>query len=198
MLAEAVSLEDFRDLRDMGEAARSWARARNLGIDAENTAAEYVLRAERGMGKALLALHADGKFGIGVINRPRGSPNSGDPLTVKDLGLTWNQSSVYQHAARLADAEFESLLTAARGKAQRIARWNFYSHTQAPPDAVATAERRVIREALAGDEPTSLVTEWVKVSEAMITQMGQIPGDERPLVASVIRRLYDAYVAAQS
>jgi len=63
-LANAESIADLKEVRDMALAARSWAKARGLGIQSENEAAEYILRAERRIGLALVALREDGLFSL--------------------------------------------------------------------------------------------------------------------------------------
>lgn len=70
-LAKAESIDDLKQVRDMATAAKSYAAARGLGMDAENQAAEYILRAERGIGQRLLELKDNGKIqgGGGVSKR---------------------------------------------------------------------------------------------------------------------------------
>lgn len=56
MLAEAKSLDEVKHIMDIAEAARTYARAAKLGLDAQNHAAEIKLRAERKAGELLLNL----------------------------------------------------------------------------------------------------------------------------------------------
>jgi len=44
MLAEAKSLDEVKHIMDIAEAARTYARAAKLGLEAQNHAAEVVLR----------------------------------------------------------------------------------------------------------------------------------------------------------
>lgn len=55
-LAEAKTLEDIRAIVDIAEAARAYAKAARLGLDAQNHAAELKLRAERKAGELLAQL----------------------------------------------------------------------------------------------------------------------------------------------
>ena len=56
MLAEAKSLDEVKNIMDVAEAARTYARAAKLGLDAQNHAAEVKIRAERKAGDLLLQL----------------------------------------------------------------------------------------------------------------------------------------------
>lgn len=56
MLAEAKSLDEVKNIMDIAEAARTYARAARLGLDAQNHAAEIKIRAERKAGELLLNL----------------------------------------------------------------------------------------------------------------------------------------------
>jgi len=62
MLAEAKSLDEVRNIMDIAEAARTYARAAKLGLDAQNHAAEIKIRAERKAGELLLNLERDNSF----------------------------------------------------------------------------------------------------------------------------------------
>jgi hypothetical protein len=53
MLAEAKSLDEVKHIMDIAEAARTYARAAKLGLEAQNHAAEIKLRAERKAGEIL-------------------------------------------------------------------------------------------------------------------------------------------------
>lgn len=56
MLAEAKNLDEVKHIMDIAEAARTYARAAKLGLDAQNNAAEIKIRAERKAGELLLNL----------------------------------------------------------------------------------------------------------------------------------------------
>lgn len=55
-LAEARTLDDVKRIMDIAEAARTYARAAKLGLEAANHAAEIKLRAERKAGEMLAQL----------------------------------------------------------------------------------------------------------------------------------------------
>ena len=56
MLAEAKTLDEVKGIMDIAEAARTYARAAKLGLEAQNHAAEVKIRAERKAGDLLLNL----------------------------------------------------------------------------------------------------------------------------------------------
>jgi uncharacterized protein (DUF1697 family) len=55
-LAECTTLEEVKHILDVAEAARTYARAAKLGLEAQNHAAELKLRAERKAGELLAQL----------------------------------------------------------------------------------------------------------------------------------------------
>ena len=56
MLAEAKTLDEIKNIMDVAEAARTYARAAKLGLQAYNHAAESKVRAERKAGEFLKRL----------------------------------------------------------------------------------------------------------------------------------------------
>ena len=58
-LAEAKTQDDVKRIIDIAEAARTYARAAKLGLEAANHAAEVKLRAERKAGELLQQLERD-------------------------------------------------------------------------------------------------------------------------------------------
>lgn len=63
MLAEAKTLDEVKNIMDVAEAARTYARAAKLGLEAQNNATEIKLRAERKAGEMLKQLER-GKPGV--------------------------------------------------------------------------------------------------------------------------------------
>ena len=56
LLAETRSVDEVKMIRNLGEAARVYARQARLGLEAQNDAAEIKLRAERRLGELLAML----------------------------------------------------------------------------------------------------------------------------------------------
>ena len=96
----ASTLEEVKQLRDMAEAARTYARAARLGIAAQNTAAAFKVRAERKAGELLAA---DPRI-------QRGGQTDRQSVCT-DLGIAHHQSSRWQRLATIPEDTFEGAVT---------------------------------------------------------------------------------------
>ncbi len=99
MLAEMQSLEDVRQIRGLAEAARAYARAHHLGIDAENHAGEIAVEAAIRQGEIL-----DDMLEKGLRRGPgrygRGKSSIVEPLpSFPELGTTKSESAVVHRLA---------------------------------------------------------------------------------------------------
>jgi hypothetical protein len=104
-LAKAKTIEDFKDVRDVGEAAIRLAKSRrDVGIEALLEAQEIVRRAERQLGAMLPEV-------TGGSGRKE---KSHDVTFLEDLGIQRMQSSRFQKIAQLPDEEFESWVSGCR------------------------------------------------------------------------------------
>jgi len=126
-LAEAKTLPDIRVIRDQAIALKSYAKARGLGIEAENSAAEIRVRAERMMGAELIRMAEAGervtRQTSGTFYREVGA--NGRLPTREDLGLNTHQVGDWQKLARLDDPSFEAVVTRAKESGGRLARLDF-------------------------------------------------------------------------
>jgi hypothetical protein len=104
-LAQAKTIEDFKDVRDVGEAAIRLAKSRrDVGIEALLEAQEIVRRAERQLGLMLPSVTGgSGRKKTDIVS-----------VLVDDIGITHKQSSRFQKIARLPDDEFESWVSVCR------------------------------------------------------------------------------------
>lgn len=104
-LAQARTAEDFKDVRDVGEAAIRLAKSRrDVGIEALLEAQEIVRRAERQLGAMLPEVTG----GSGRKERLQ-------PATfLSDIGIEKTQSSRFQKIAQLPDDEFEAWISTCR------------------------------------------------------------------------------------
>jgi N6-adenosine-specific RNA methylase IME4 len=103
MLASCTDLDEIARLRDTAEVYRQFAIARGLGQDHMNLGCEIKLRADRRMGQVLKELV---KNQGGRPGKTYNDPVSGFP-TLKELGITHNESSRSQKIASLDDETFE-------------------------------------------------------------------------------------------
>jgi len=103
-LAQAKTIEDFKDVRDVGEAAIRLAKSRrDVGIEALLEAQEIVRRAERQLGVMLPE-----------VTGGKGGNKASNTMLLGDLGIERMQSSRFQKIAQLPDEEFESWVSGCR------------------------------------------------------------------------------------
>jgi N6-adenosine-specific RNA methylase IME4 len=104
-LAEAVTVEDLKTVRDVGEAAVRLAKSRrDVGIEALLEGTEIVRRAERQMGAMLPS----------VTGGRGGDRKSSCSVQLGSLGIEKTQSSRFQQLAQLTDEQFEHWIASCR------------------------------------------------------------------------------------
>lgn len=104
-LAEAVTVEDLKTVRDVGEAAVRLAKSRrDVGYEALIEGMEIVRRAERQMGAMLPS----------VVKKGGDMAKSQGATSLKDLGIEKNQSSRFQRIASLPEDQFEKWIEIGR------------------------------------------------------------------------------------
>jgi hypothetical protein len=111
MLAEISSIDDAKDLINLAEAARIYARQVELGLEAQNHAAEIKVRAQRrageildGMEKAKGAKGNPGGQGAPIV---RLQAVSAQTPTYAEIGITPRDAHVWQTIARMPADNFE-------------------------------------------------------------------------------------------
>jgi hypothetical protein len=115
LLAEARSLDEVRHVRDVAEAVRVYARQAQLGLEAQNDAAELRLRADRRLGELLAGLPRNaGARGLGVRSHDATAP------TLEELGVSKSQSARWQAVAAVPTPESERHIVDTR--AERVSR----------------------------------------------------------------------------
>lgn len=115
MLAEAKSLNEVKKILDIAEAARVYARAAKLGLEAYNHAAEVKVRAERKAGEMLAQLER-GKTGPKELsNKPL--TNSPYREVLREHSINDMTASRWQQLASLPEQEFERRVEETRGEA---------------------------------------------------------------------------------
>ena len=111
LLAETRSVDEVKMIRNLGEAARAYARQARLGLEAQNDAAEIKLRAERRLGELIATLpKQDG----GDAARARSQAATEVPPRLDDLGISKSQSSRCQTIAAVPEPVFEEYVTGVR------------------------------------------------------------------------------------
>lgn len=110
-LAHAKSIEDFKDVRDCGEAAIRLAKSRrDVGVEALTEAQEIVRRAERQLGLMLPS----------VTGGKGGDRKSSCSLQLDALGIEKTQSSRFQKIAQVPDDQFEQWICDCRAAGDEL------------------------------------------------------------------------------
>jgi hypothetical protein len=207
---EAGDIDALRDVRAIATALGRGALARGLGIEAENQAAEVVLRAERALGSVLLQIprapRGPKKGSFTIPGRRSNRAESGEERVrgttsgpsetsldkaITDLGVAASTTQHWQWLAMLPEDRFEQLLAEHRGRGERIAKVNFYQAARPKP---APGWREVaFAPPEEGGAPTPAYAEFRKAAMALIANISQVPLDEMAEVALLIKDLANAY-----
>jgi|694.fasta_scaffold144089_2 N6-adenosine-specific RNA methylase IME4 len=100
-LVAASNLEDVLTIRDKAKAIQELVKARNASLETQNAAAEIRLRAERKAGEMLHKMNL--KRGKKAIDTTM--------VSIKDLGITGNQSSRWQLTSKVKERDFVKIVT---------------------------------------------------------------------------------------
>lgn len=141
-LADAKTLDDVRQIMDIAEAAKVYARAAQLGLEAQNHAAEVKLHAECKAGELLIEMKANGERNGG--GRPHENGNTVLPFsTVKltDLGISKMQSSRWQKVAKVPRETLEQHVAEVKASGQELTTVGFLR--------IAKEQKKVDRRAIA-------------------------------------------------
>jgi len=110
MLAEAGTLEEVKHVHDLAQAAAVYARAARLGLEAQNSAAEIKIRAERKAGEMLEGLErgqgGDRRSDIFQTSN-NGLMKSNYAAVLEETDTTRQAAARWQKIAALPDAQFE-------------------------------------------------------------------------------------------
>ena len=104
-LAECTKAEEAKEIADVAEAARVYAKRKGAGIEVYNKASEYRLRAERKLGEILATTpKAEG-------GRPLKTGSKTEPVsTLAEMGIDKKTSSRAQALAAVPDEDFEAMV----------------------------------------------------------------------------------------
>ncbi len=111
-LALARTVDEVKELRDKAEVARLYARERDLGLEAQNYAAEIKIRAERKLGELIPSTIQRGG--------DRYWHPTSDRTRLDDLGISYDQSSQWQQIARIPESEFETHIAVTKAEDQPL------------------------------------------------------------------------------
>jgi hypothetical protein len=117
MLAEVKNIDDAKHIMDLAEAARVYARQADLGLEAQNYAAEIKIRAQRKAGEILQKIdkHEGGRPQVNPFQ-----PERGLPPKLEDLGIDYNKSHRWQQVASLPDKVFEAHIEETKAEGREL------------------------------------------------------------------------------
>jgi hypothetical protein len=151
MLDRASTIDEIRQVENLAQCARDYAKAAGRGRDAVNSAARIALDARRKSGTVLIAMKERGE----LAERGRTQMSQRATFTLKDLNLTRSRSSCYQQEASVPKDAYENWVrrviesddrVLSAGGLRRVARK--LAKSDEPDDAASTtaaAEQRVRR-----------------------------------------------------
>jgi phage N-6-adenine-methyltransferase len=114
MLAEIRSVDDARNVVDLAESARIYARQVLKSAEAQNHAAEIKLRAQRRGGEILRDMEKAKPRGSNQYREKDASQAASDPPKLADIGITYSDSSRWQEIASLPEETFEEYIAEAK------------------------------------------------------------------------------------
>jgi len=113
LLAECKTVSEAKQLSDISEAARVYAKRIGASFELINRAAEYKIRAERKLGEILEGGEKN-KGEAGQFKKKTGGRGSQPPInstpTIAELGLTKEISARSRKLKSIPDKEFETAL----------------------------------------------------------------------------------------
>jgi len=122
LLAQAHDFDQLQFVKAMLKEAEIQARKKGL-VDVEALAASYKVLVIRKIGQLLIEMKETGERKTGHENLPRShSESTPSAKTLKDLGITKNESSQYQALARQSPEQFENTVKTTEKKVAAAAR----------------------------------------------------------------------------
>jgi hypothetical protein len=181
MLSEARNLDEVRQIRDMAEAARAYAKAADLGDEAIGYATAIKLDAERKAGDIVA------KMERAKPGQADGSGRRPSAPTLADLGVTKSQSSRWQALARMPEPAYQELRERVRSRARAA--------DAVPVSQVITKEEDELFGKFQSDEDrrraaaTSLISDLRQVSMRASQVLQTATAEERDEIAVYARTI---------
>jgi hypothetical protein len=178
MLAEARSFDEIKTIRDKAEAARSYVKAAQLGLELQNRAAEVKLRAERKAGSILSKLMLHGG--------DRRSKTHGTTLKLADLGITRDQSRRWQQQATVPERDFLNFLKVIREEGKEVTSAGLLRLAATLRHRHFVNKKRRLQRPR-GEENTTSITAYRTPTSELLVELG----NHRELLAQILRPLYE-------
>lgn len=117
MLAEAKTIDEAKAIQDIAILAKQAAKKADLGLAAQNEAAEVHLRAKRLLGHLIRQGQEQGE----IRSQGDGRPDKSDTMSdLSDLGINHKESSRAQQIDDIPEDEFESFIVASKEQEKEL------------------------------------------------------------------------------
>ena len=131
MLAEVRSIDDAKNLINLAEAARVYAKQVELGLEAQNHAAEIKLHAQRKAGEILTSMEknkgAQGNIQEHLAGGYSQQPPVEQPPTYAELGIDKRDAHTWQtFATNTSPEEFQEIIDEKKDKGQELSTAELY------------------------------------------------------------------------
>ncbi len=114
MLAEAGTLEEVKHVHDLAQAAAVYARAARLGLEAQNSAAEIKIRAERKAGEMLAGLEKSQGARSDLTFTSVGKSYGDYRAVLEETDTPYQTATRWQKIAALPEDKFEHYIAATK------------------------------------------------------------------------------------
>jgi len=189
-LAEAHRVDEVKDIRDKAEAMAAYARQAKDN-ELIQYATEIKVRAERRCGELLARTE---KHGGG---RPTENPSNdarGSTPTLKEMGLTYDESSRYQQLAAMAAEHFETAVATAKATAGEVTTAFMLREAKrhAPPKKMSQADRQRLADLEAAQaRGASMLSTYARLLLQALRAQAKFTDQERELLAEVAGAMHD-------
>lgn len=184
---EHGDIDRIVELKSQAEAIRVYTAQKQIGKDAELSAAEIVRRAERGIGVAIRRGQEEGTIAkrgsIGAYGGPDGRPRGDDQVRPSDIVPEAElRHAAYPLADDISDDEFEEVLAEAKEE-ENLSRSNVLrkldkakaKHPVEPTNprslAAVAARKEKVREMAANAYTSRQIAETIGVSVSRVTEI---------------------------
>lgn len=187
-LAECQRVDEVKDIRDKAEAMAAYARQAK-DTELVQWATEIKVRAERKAGELLAEIPKGGKFlgrdETGDFRKTDGSKSE----TVKELGISKDQSSRWQSLASMTDEHFETAVATAKDTAGQVTTAFMLREAKSvKPQAKRGVKADAIREELkaAKERGVSMLETYARLTLSALRSQDSFTEQERLLLAELM------------
>lgn len=143
MLAEAVTLPDIKQVISLAEAGVAYAKAANLGTEAQNVAAEIAVRGKRRAGEILAQLEKKPGNRTDTSGNVAGGSEYDEVLT--ESGTSGRDARRWQQIASLPEEEFEEYIEETKEQGEELTSSGIYKEVKRKERDAVRYEKHTMR-----------------------------------------------------